>query len=318
MTVKLNLEAGTQEELEKMLLMLGSALSPKTAQPPARAPAPVVPKPKRKPATFPVPKAKSPEADGVWDPRNKLSEDEGAAMVDEYRQGDISHRELAEKYDLGVSTVARILKAAGCEAPEPAYALTAEQREDARVSYAAGELNQKELAAKYDVTMGTIGRTLAGVPRPGRDDSAQGKAKRSRVPFATRQALAAEYAEGGTTMQELSDKFGLNRTTVSAIITQAGLNRGRDRKLTAEQRAEIVERYEQGNENQSELARAFGVSPPTIHHLIHRDAPEPEPDTEYNEDGNEVGPMERRPGRKRRADYSERLAQLKRRRKPEG
>jgi DNA-directed RNA polymerase specialized sigma subunit len=65
-------------------------------------------------------------------------------------------------------------------------------------------------------------------------------------------------------------RIGTQRENVEDAARRGRRNQSRQRKLSPEQRAEIVALYRQGGVSQSELGRRFGVSQASVSYLVRR------------------------------------------------
>lgn len=108
------------------------------------------------------------------------------------------------------------------------------------------------LAQDYGVTPATVRRILdrAGVQR--RDDRAGGSGGANRLPDETRAAVARLYAEG-LSKSKVAAALGIGMTTVSRIMTEAGITGRKGQSGRADGAAPLKDRI-----------RALGVTPSEI------------------------------------------------------
>ena len=129
--------------------------------------------------------------------------------------------------------------------------------------YKTGESSNK-LSADFDVSPTAIKSILK---RNNVQPRSRAQAKGGLAP-AAEQELCTYYKAGASSI-ELAASFGVDKSTVCAILKRSSIKIRSRKSLSLEAEAEICQRYEQG-ENTTQLSAAYGVAFSTIPTILKR------------------------------------------------
>ena len=175
----------------------------------------------------------------------RFSEDEKLAIVADYIAGELSVKEICEKYEIkSRNTVYEYISRYGQEAKRKELSQTAKR--SAITDYIMCELSVKEICEKYGISSASLSKWLSeDIRRKGKDGLLEQK-----------RAVIECYITGELSIEEICEKFKIGHEIFWKWIPKKARKRG------------AIEDYKAGKLKVEEIAQKYGVSDKTITNWI--------------------------------------------------